>query len=397
MVKLRGDNQTGASVNQCLTYGPWFYQGAQVALICVSILENFPNNILAPTLVLQKALRAIPSSINVKQTIPFPLRGYLPWRVAKTVRAPLLNSYFSRLINRADPSNTLAYFWPAPPASLVQHARDHGIITVREMINTCMGYAKYILDDAYNRLGLQPSHTITQEDVDEERDELALYDYIFAPNFWVEQSLLEAGIEPARILRSSFGWSPSRYRMSLRDDTRAGFRALFVGEICIRKGVPQLLAAWKKSGIEGELLLAGGVEPAIRPLLESYLDGSSVRVLGFISDIGRLYKSADIFVFPTLEEGGPQVTYEAAGCGLPIITTPMGMANMIEDGINGIVVRPHDVDGLADAISLLASSADLRARLARQAMIDAERFTYEKVGVERAKMLKALLPAHSRG
>ena len=116
---------------------------------------------------------------------------------------------------------------------------------------------------------------------------------------------------------------------SSKDEGRTGFRALFVGTICVRKGVPQLLAAWKKSGVEGELLLVGKVEPAIRPLLEPYLENNSVRALGFTSDVGRLYKSADVFVFPTLEEGGPQVTYEAAGCGLPIITTPMGMANII--------------------------------------------------------------------
>lgn len=396
MVNLRQENESERPVTQCLTYGPWFYQGAQVALTCVSLLEHFPHDILAPTLVLSKAFRTIPSSINVKQTIPFPVRGYPLWRVAEKLHAPLLDHYFSRMIKHADPSNTLAYFWPAPPASLIQCAREHGIITVREMINTCMGYARAILDEAYDRSGLQRSHTISQERVDKERDELALYDYIFAPNVWVEKSLLEAGINQARILRSSFGWSPSRY-ISSRDDGRAGFRALFVGHICVRKGVPQLLAAWKKSGVEGELLLAGDVEPAIRPLLECYVDGNSVRILGFVSDVGRLYKSADVFVFPTLEEGGPQVTYEAAGCGLPIITTPMGMANVIEDGINGIVVKPYDVDDLADAILLLASSPDLRTRLARQAMIDAERYTYAKVGIERAKILKALLPARSHG
>ena len=391
MAKIREENQSEDLVAQCLTYMPWIFQGGGVALICVSLLEAFPNNLLAPTLVFPKALRPIPCSINVKETILFPPRGYILWRLAEKLRAPLLNNQFSRMIRRADPSNTLAYFWPAPPPSLVRHARDYGIITVREMINTTVGNAKAILDEAYDRLGLKPDHMITQEQVNQERDELALYDYIFAPNLWVAKSLLEAGIEPARILHSSFGWSPSRFMASSKDEGRTGFRALFVGTICVRKGVPQLLAAWKKSGVEGELLLVGKVEPAIRPLLEPYLENNSVRALGFTSDVGRLYKSADVFVFPTLEEGGPQVTYEAAGCGLPIITTPMGMANIIMDGTNGIVVKPYDVDGLADAISLLASSASLRARFAHQAMIDVERFSYENVGIERAKMLAALV------
>ena len=393
MAKMGQGNELGDEVSQCLTYMPWIYQGGGVALICVSLLENFPNGILAPTLVFPKALRPIPNSINLKQTIPFPVRGYVLWHLAEKLRAPLLNSYFSRMIERADPGSTLAYFWPAPPTSLVRQARDRGIITVREMINTTVGYAKTILDDAYDRLGLKIDHTYSQERVDSEQDELALYDYIFASNFWVEKSLLEAGIKPARILRSSFGWSPSRFKESSKDAGRAGFRALFVGSICVRKGVPQLLAAWKKSGVQGELLLVGTVEPALRPLLEPSLTDNSIRLLGFTTDVGRLYKSADIFVFPTLEEGGPQVTYEAAACGLPTITTPMGMATIIQHDINGILVKPYDVDELADAISLLAGSADLRTRLGRQAMIDAERYTYEKIGLERAKTLKTLLRA----
>src|SRR5262249_9338018 len=101
--------------------------------------------------------------------------------------------------------------------------------------------------------------------------------------------------------------------------------------------------------------------------------------------------SADIFVFPTLEEGGPQVTYEAAGCGLPIITTPMGAARLVKDGLNGLIVNSSDVDGLADAITRLATSSELRHRLGRQAAIDAMDYTYQKLGYDRARKLSSLL------
>src|ERR1700733_10728645 len=226
MVAECHENETEDLISDCLTYMPWIYQGGGVALTCVSLLEHFPHNILTSTLILPKALRPIPRSINVKQTIPFPLRGYFLWRLAEQLRAPLLNTYFSQMIRRADPSKTLAHFWPAPPASLVRHARDHDVITIREMINTTVGNAKVVLDDAYDRVGLQPDHNITQEIVDREREELALYDYIFAPNYWVEKSRLEAGIKPARILRSSFGWSPARLMTNSKDEGRTGFRAL---------------------------------------------------------------------------------------------------------------------------------------------------------------------------
>jgi glycosyltransferase involved in cell wall biosynthesis len=385
---------TEDSVNMgymCLTYLPVPHIGFGVAQICVSILEHFPNDLISPTMVLPIAFRAIATSVNVKQAIPYPI----PYRYVSPIVIPALNSYFRRTLAAANPRNTVAYFWPPPPLSLVRFARERGFVTVREMVNTCTGTAKIILDDAYGRLGLQPDHRYTNEVVKREREELELYDYIFSPNPNVDDSLVETGIDRAKLLRSTYGWLPSRFASSVGEEGRKGFRALFVGTICVRKGVPQLLAAWKKSGVAGELLLVGDVEASLKPLLAPYLERHGVRLAGFVPDVGRLLKSADIFVFPTLEEGDPLVTYEAAACGLPVITTLMGSANIIRHGVNGLVVRPHDVDGLAEAMYRLSNAPELRNQLARQAANDAMNFTYDRVGNERAKILCGLIAGRS--
>lgn len=390
----------------CLTYCPWAHLGYGPGQTCVSIVENFPDNILKKSLILPSSRRPIAKSVHVKQAVPFLLRP-VPY-VFKFGATSLnhyfskfgihcLNQKFSRAIGMSDPSSTIAYFWPDPPRSLVQAARNHGLFTVREMINTFRGTAKRILDDAYDCLGLRPEYSITEESVEREREELALYDYVFASNPMVEESLLEAGVEPMRIIPSSFGWSPARFAVGPGLQSRGkGFKALFVGSVCVRKGVPQLLAAWEKSGVEGELVLAGGVENAIKPLLKSYCEKLSIRVLDHVADVGALYQSADIFVFPTLEEGGPQVTYEAAGCGLPIVTTPMGAARLVKDGLNGLVVDATDIDGLARAIARLEKSPELRKRFSQQARIAANQYTYEQVGFDRATKLSSLFRAHRR-
>jgi glycosyltransferase involved in cell wall biosynthesis len=374
---------------RCLIYVPVLHVGGGWVQNCVSILENFPTDVLYPTLVLPRTFR--PISVDVRQALPYPI----PYRCALPILKPALNYSFRRALAAADPSNTIVYFWPSPPASLVHYARKRGFVTVREMINTSAESAKAILDEAYDRVGLRADHGITDDFVKSEREELQLYDYIFSPNPMVEKSLVKTGVSPAKILRSTYGWSPSRFAESVGEKDRKGFRALFVGTICVRKGIPQLLTAWKKSGVAGELLIAGYIEASLKPLLAQYLEGHGVRVAGFISDIGDLYKSADILVFPTLEEGDPQVAYEAAGCGLPVITTLMGRANIIKHGVNGLIVDPYDIDGLAQAISQLANAPELRKRLARQAMTDAQNYTHEKVGKERARILSGLLAARS--
>jgi glycosyltransferase involved in cell wall biosynthesis len=386
--RYRRSNSQGTG-NKCLTYVPMPHVGSGWVQVCVSLLEEFPNDELAPTIVLPRAFRAIAPSVDVKQVFPSPI----PYRYVSFAVDQAMNYSFRRAIAAADPRNTIVYFWPSPSLSSVRYARDRGFVTVREMINTCMGTAKVILDEAYERAELRPSHPITNDLAENEHEELELYDYLFAPSSRVADSLINMGVDNAKILRSTYGWSPSRLALSVGDERKKGFRALFVGTVNVRKGIPQLLAAWKKAGVEGELLLAGDVEDILKPLLAPYLKGHGVRLVGYVTDVGHLYKSADAFVFPTLEEGDPAVTYEAAACGLPIIATPMGGANVLRDGVNGLLVQPYDIDGLAAAIVRLANSPDLRKRLGSQAAIDAENYTYEKVGLERARILNGLLCA----
>jgi glycosyltransferase involved in cell wall biosynthesis len=376
----------------CLTYCPRPYNGHGPAQSCVSILENFLDSDASATLFVPRKTHSIGKPVNVVETLPLPFR-WLPWSMVSDLGYSSLNRRFLKAIQAADPKQSIGYFWPDPPASLVTAARDRGLITVREMINSFRGNAKPILDKAYAAQGLAPTHGITDESIEREREELALYDYIFASNAEVEASLIKAGVKRERIIPTSFGWTPSRYA-STASLPKSAFTALFVGSVSVRKGAPQLIEAWKRSGVAGELVFAGKAEPALAPLLARQAD-PSIRYLHFVSDMGALYRSADIFVFPTLEEGGPQVTYEAAGCGLPVITSPMGAGRITKDGVNGLIVEPDDIDGLAQAIARLAESKETRERFARQAAFDAQQFTYERLGLERSRIFRELLGPRS--
>ena len=393
-----------AKKGHILTYCPLPYYGVGPAQTCVSLLENIPNDAFHKVLILPRSDRPISDSIEVNETFPSLLRG-LPTRLIQKLNghrliskmdAHSLNEHFKRAIRDADSSSTIAYFWPTPPTSLVKYARDRGLLTIREMINTFIGTARIILNEAYDRLGLEVDHNCTLERAEREREELAMYDYVFAPSPMVEASLIEAGVKKVRILASSYGWSPSRFT-DLHSETKwTGFRALFVGSVDVRKGIPQLLSAWKKCRVKGELVLAGGVDDAVEPYLRPYTNDTSVRLLGWVPDVRALYRSADIFIFPTFEEGNPLVIYEAAACGLPIITTPMGAGTLIRDGVNGLVVKSGDTDGLSDAILRLATSDALRDRFSRQVRIDAQQYTYQRVGADRANKLSEILANHTR-
>jgi glycosyltransferase involved in cell wall biosynthesis len=352
----------------------------------VSILENFPADTIDPILVLPQAWVSISSRIAVREGLPSQFN--IPYRFLGKFKNRAVDYQFRRCMRYLKPGD-LAYFWPAPSLKLLRSAHSHEMVTVREMINTCIGTAKILLEEAYEIAGILNVKIITEQQVEEEKKELSFYDYVFASNPFVEQSLIATGIPAKKILISSFGWSPERYLSSLPAPRTALFRALFVGRLCVRKGVVQLLKAWKRADLDGELLLIGDIEPALEPWVRS-MEEHGVRHISYTPEVGSFYKSSDVFIFPTIEEGGPQVTYEAAGCGLPVIATPMGSARIVRDGVNGFIVQPYDIDQLAAAIVKIANDPDLRQRMSLEAEKDAQQFTYEKIGYQRGRILAGI-------
>ena len=124
------------------------------------------------------------------------------------------------------------------------------------------------------------------------------------------------------------------------------------------------------------------MEPAIATLCADELRREDVTVIKYTRDIGPFYRSADVFAFPSLEEGGPQVTYEAAGCGLPLLTSPMGAARIGIHGSTGLVVDPRDEGQWIEAMQELARDPDLRHRMGQAARQRAQDFTWPKVAAD---------------
>jgi len=303
-----------------------------------------------------------------------------------------LDLSFEKALKSARPSETIAYFYPDPPRHLVELARDRGITTIREMINTACATAGPILDEAYRRHGRVPDHPVTEAKIRAESAELRLYDYIFANNAEVERSLQSLGIAREKIVSTSFGWSRERFAGGRPNgsDNRP-LRFLFVGTLNIRKGVPELLAAWQQADPDGELILAGHIDGQVAELVSKSRDGSRIRTIEYTEDVEGLFRDSDVFVFPSLEEGGPQVTYEAAGCGLPLITTPMGAGRIAREGRTALTVAPGNVDELAAAIGTLAADRQLREDLGCQAEALAQDYTYQRVAEQRYAFMCGLL------
>ena len=164
------------------------------------------------------------------------------------------------------------------------------------------------------------------------------------------------------------------------------FRAVFSGALIERKGVHHLLEAWRRLELkDAELWLVGSVHAEIKPYLAKYAH-KSIKVIGFAQKPEKYLRQSTVHVFPSQCEGSAKVTYEAAACGLPQITTREA-GDLVEDGVQGIVIPPADVDALAAAIQHLYDHPEIVARMSRAARERVvENFTWDHF---RARLLDA--------
>ncbi len=87
-------------------------------------------------------------------------------------------------------------------------------------------------------------------------------------------------------------------------------------------------------------------------------------IMGFRDNIYKILMASDIFVLPSLSEAFPISILEAMGAGLPVIATEVGgIPEIIENGKSGFIIRPKDVDELADKIFILAKDKNLRENM----------------------------------
>ena len=157
----------------------------------------------------------------------------------------------------------------------------------------------------------------------------------------------------------------------------AKFRTVFSGALIKRKGIHHLLEAWSRLNLtEAELWLVGSVHDEAKPYLKQFWR-DNIRLVGFVHDPEKYLSQSTVHVFPSQWEGSAKVTYEAAACALPQITTREA-GDVVRDGVEGIIVRPGDVDAIAAALEHLHRHPEVVERMgsaARQRVV--ENFTWD--------------------
>ncbi len=169
------------------------------------------------------------------------------------------------------------------------------------------------------------------------------------------------------------------------EGSSGGARIVFVGSLVRQKGVDILLEAFQEvKGAEkgAELWIVG--DGRERPRLEALARGlEGVRFLGRRDDLTAVFDGASVLVLPSRAEGFGLVLLEAMASGVPVVASRVGgIEEVVEDGVNGLLVEKENPKALAQGILRLLEDGGLRERLVRNGLATARGFPWERTARE---------------
>ena len=116
------------------------------------------------------------------------------------------------------------------------------------------------------------------------------------------------------------------------------------------------------------LLVGDGVlRSNIKELAEQLKISDKVHLAGWRKDVPEIMNSIEILVLTSLWEGLPRVLPQAMAAGVPVVASDVnGSREAIHDGVNGFVIEPHDIQGMARKILYLLKHPDVARSMGKK-------------------------------
>ena len=184
---------------------------------------------------------------------------------------------------------------------------------------------------------------------------------------------VKLGCDPGKVRRIPNGVNTSVFR-PLRDGDP--YLVVWHGRMVLGKGLEDLLMVIyllrRHRGLPVRLLLIGDgpLKPRLSALAQKLGIEDAVEMLGWRSSeqLPELICRGAIYAYPSRVEGMPWAVLEAMSCGRAIVASDIpGIKEVIGHGVNGLLVKPGDIHGLAKAMMRLIEDEELRAELSKAA------------------------------
>lgn len=217
-----------------------------------------------------------------------------------------------------------------------------------------------------------------------------------------KREIVSLGIDPKRItiIQPGVDWDKLDLPPKPPSDE---LHIITLGNIAPRKGTSYLVEAFVKLARPNTHLhivgaFAWAEDPyneTVKQLAEKSGMADRIHFHGRLAqdEVHRLLCQADIFAMPSLQEGFGMALLEAMHYGLPVVTTNISaLPELVEDGVNGLLVPPADSAALAKALERLIDSPSLRQSLGNEARQRVEgRYGWETRGQKFEQLMLTML------
>lgn len=160
------------------------------------------------------------------------------------------------------------------------------------------------------------------------------------------------------------------------------FTILNVAAFRAEKNQMLLLKAFERLGGGRDLRLVFVGDGPERETVERYAfekDMLGVEFLGQLSDVEPQLHRAHLFCLPSIYEGNPISVIEALSVGLPIIAPRVGgIPDVVEEGVNGLLFDPNDLEQLTDRLRVLIGTDEMRRDMRANNLFVSRRYSIER-------------------
>ena len=250
--------------------------------------------------------------------------------------------------------------------------------------------------------GADPASTSSDPLAEREQAEWRLADILVAGSRYVRDCLEESGVPKRRCHVVPSAIDLELFTVAADRGHGGPLRVLFVGQINLRKGAPYLLEAVRRLDSRQIRLRMIGAVQARRECAAAFAPWAEFPGPVPPAEIASQYQWADVVIVPSICEGSAMVTYEARGCGVPIIVTPNAGASF-SPGVDGLEIPVRDAAAIARTLDRMAGDRHevralregaiaKRASLGRDAYRDRIRQVLEAIGGSPPPNLRAAAP-----
>ena len=253
-------------------------------------------------------------------------------------------------------------FYNGSGLSSSRYGKRYDVISIVEVVNSHVEFQEEILRKEYELLDL-PWEPFPEDEKNRRLTEYREANYILLPSEFVKRSFIEKGFPENKLLKVPYGFNKSAgvKLVNKLESQYHPFTVLYVGSISVRKGIRYLIEAFNMTDNQNKKLVLVGPNTNDGSLNGLHISSDIVFTGPLKGEaLENVYKSADVFCLPSIEEGLALVLGEAISYGLPIIATcNTGADDIMVDGKEGFIVPIRNSKAIADKLQILADSPTL--------------------------------------